>query len=166
LRRDYLFPDHEATFTILADRDRAGPWGLFGGQAGERAVYVLNPDGESRRLGSKVTLELKPGDVVSYQTCGGGGYGPPHERDPRMVLHDVRTGKVNLARARDVFRVAIDTGAWRVLEEETAKLRLSHLTAHLSVGWQDGKTCLLRKRPILNTFVAQFIRHHQGALWY
>ena len=62
-------------------------------------VYVLNPDGEARRLSSKVTLELKPGDVISYRTCGGGGYGPPSERDPQSVLDDVREGKVSLERA-------------------------------------------------------------------
>jgi N-methylhydantoinase B len=123
LRRDYLFPDHAATFTVLADRDREGPWGLFGGQPGRRAEYVLNPDGEARRLGSKTTLELEPGDVVSYRTCGGGGYGRPEERDPQRVLRDVREGKVSLRRAREVFGVAIDPVAWAVDEKETARLR-------------------------------------------
>jgi N-methylhydantoinase B len=129
VRRDYLFPDHEATFTILADRDREGPHGLFGGQAGRRAEYVLNPDGECRRLGSKTTIELRPGDVVSYRTCGGGGYGPPTERDPERVLHDVREGKVGLVRAREVFGVAVDTETWTVREDETAQLRRELATA-------------------------------------
>jgi N-methylhydantoinase B len=107
LRRDYLFPDHTVTFTILADRDRAGPWGLFGGEPGRPAEYVLNPDGEARRLSSKITLELQPGDVVSYRTCGGGGYGPPRERTREQVLGDVHAGKVSAQRARDVFGVTI-----------------------------------------------------------
>ena len=123
LRRDYLFPDHEVSFTVLADRDRWGPWGLFGGLAGRKARYVLNPDGEAAELGSKVTLELKPGDVVSYRTCGGGGYGPPEERDPRAVLADVREGKVSLERAREVYRVAIDPTARRIDAKETTRLR-------------------------------------------
>jgi N-methylhydantoinase B len=122
LRRDYLFPQ-PATFTILADRDREGPWGLFGGQAGRPAEYVLNPDGECRRLGSKTTIELEPGDVISYRTCGGGGYGLPHKRDPESVLRDVRAGKVSLRRAREIFRVAIDPATWRILKSETAALR-------------------------------------------
>ena len=123
LRRDYLFPDHEVSFTVLADRDRWGPWGLFGGLAGRKARYVLNPDGEATELGSKVTLELKPGDVVSYRTCGGGGYGPPEERDPRAVLTDVGEGKVSPERAREVYRVAIDPTAGRIDAKETARLR-------------------------------------------
>jgi N-methylhydantoinase B len=123
LRRDYHFPDHAASFTVLADRTRWGPHGLFGGQPGAPARYVLNPDRDGRELGAKTTLELAPGDVVSYRTCGGGGYGPPAERDPGLVLQDVREGKVSPARAREVYRVAVDTAAWRVDEAETARLR-------------------------------------------
>jgi N-methylhydantoinase B len=96
---------------------------LFGGLPGRRAEYVLNPDGEARRLGSKTTVELQAGDVVSYRTCGGGGFGPPERRDPERVLRDVRERKVSPARAREVYRVAVDTATWIVDEEETARLR-------------------------------------------
>ncbi len=123
LRRDYLFSDHEASFTILADRDRWGPGGLFGGLSGRKATYLLESEGETVELGSKVTVELKPGDVVSYRTCGGGGYGPPEERDPELVLQDVREGKVSPDRAREIYCVAIDTEVWAVDQEETKKLR-------------------------------------------
>lgn len=123
LRKDYRFPRGPVTFTVLADRDREGPWGLFGGLPGRAAEYVLNPDGEARRLGSKSTVELQPGDVVSYRTCGGGGYGPPHERDPERVLRDVVEGKVAVERARAVYGVAIDPGTRLVDEEETRRLR-------------------------------------------
>ena len=122
LRRDYLFPN-EASFTILADRDRWGPWGLFGGEEGFKARFVLNPDGDAVDLGSKTTVALNPGDVISYRTCGGGGYGPPKQRDPQTVLIDVRDGKVSLERARDVYGVVIDPQAWTVNEAETAHLR-------------------------------------------
>jgi N-methylhydantoinase B len=123
LRKDYYFPGGPTTFTVLADRDREGPWGAFGGLAGRPAEYVLNPDGEARRLGSKSTVELEAGDVVSYRTCGGGGYGPPEERDPELVLRDVVEGKVSVERARDVYRVAVDLGVRRVDEQETRRLR-------------------------------------------
>lgn len=123
LRKDYLFPEQPVTFSILSDRDREGPWGLFGGLPGRRAEYVLNPDGEARLLSSKTTLELEPGDVVSYRTCGGGGYGPPAERDPALVLRDVLEGKVSAARARELYRVAVDLERRAVDEEETGRLR-------------------------------------------
>jgi N-methylhydantoinase B len=123
LRRDYLFPQGETSFTVLSDRDRWGPWGLYGGLPGRKASYILNPDSEAVALGSKVTVELKPGDIVSYRTCGGGGYGPPEERDPQSVLGDVRAGKVSLQRAREVYGVAVDPETWRVDPHQTARLR-------------------------------------------
>ena len=119
LRRDYFF-DHEASFTILSDRDRWGPQGLFGGHPGKVANYVLNPDTEPVKLGSKMTLQLKPGDVVSFRTCGGGGYGPPENRDPQSVLCDVRDGKVSPERARTVYGVSIDTDSWTAEKTDTA----------------------------------------------
>ena len=125
LRRDYLF-DHEVSFTILADRDKWGPWGLFGGEAGEIARYTLNPDAEAIRLGSKVTVQLKPGDIMRVESCGGGGYGSSTERDPQLVLRDVHEEKVSLERARAVYRVAIDPDTWTVDETETEKLRAGH----------------------------------------
>ena len=127
LRRDYLFPDHEASFTILADRERWGPHGLFGGRPGEKAQYVLNPDSDSLELGSKVTIQLAEDAVVSYRTCGGGGYGPPEERDPVDVLRDVRDGRISPERARKIYRVAVDTEQWKVDIEATRILRSRHL---------------------------------------
>jgi N-methylhydantoinase B len=129
LRRDYLFPDHEVSFTVLADRDKWGPWGLFGGLAGEKASYILNPEGEAKPLGAKATMWLQPGDVVSYRTCGGGGYGPPAERDPALVLRDVREHKVSLVRARADYGVAVDPMTGMVDESETARLRLEMIGA-------------------------------------
>jgi N-methylhydantoinase B len=123
VRRDYQFPDRPVSFTILADRDRQGPHGLFGGDAAPCAEYLLDTGGDSRRLGSKVTVELAPGDVLSYRTAGGGGYGPPNERDPQLVLADVRDGKVNQRRARDVYRVVVDPATWTVDEVATSALR-------------------------------------------
>jgi len=106
LRKDFLF-ERSTTFTVLSDRTLAGPAGAFGGHAGRVAEYVLIRDGKERRLAAKGTVDLVAGDVVSYRTCGGGGYGPPEERDPERVLRDVLEGKVSLARARDVYRVAV-----------------------------------------------------------
>ena len=108
LRRDYAFPDHGVTFTVLADRERAGPYGLFGGLAGLPARYVLNPGTDNQELPSKMTLQLSAHDVISYQTCGGGGYGPPRDRDPVAVARDVREGRVLPGRARDVYGVVLD----------------------------------------------------------
>jgi N-methylhydantoinase B len=107
LRKDYRFDLH-TTFTILADRDKSGPHGVYGGGAGRKAEYVHIRDGVETFLGSKSTIDLVPGDVISIRTCGGGGYGPPEERDREAVLRDVREGKVSRERARDIYRLEVE----------------------------------------------------------
>ena len=106
LRKDFLF-ERSTTFTVLSDRTLAGPAGAFGGHAGRVAEYVLIRDGVETRLPAKGTIDLVAGDIVSYRTCGGGGYGPPEERDPERVLRDVLEEKVSRERARDLYRVAV-----------------------------------------------------------
>lgn len=44
-------------------------------------------------------------------------------RDPQKVLEDVRQGKVSAARAREVYRVVVDTQTWTVEAAQTEGLR-------------------------------------------
>ena len=123
LRREYAFVDHEPLFTILADRTRFPPWGLFEGQAGQRARYVLLSNDSETDLGSKATVTVPEGSVVRMETCGGGGYGPPWERDPELVLRDVQQRKVSAARAREDYAVAVDPALRAIDPNETEHLR-------------------------------------------
>ena len=107
LRRDYQF-DHAAVFSVLSDKAKFAPWGLAGGMPARPARYLLNPDGENRHCSSKTSVALGAGDVFSVQMGGGGGYGPPWERDPDSVLHDVRSERISLARAREAYGVVLD----------------------------------------------------------
>ena len=43
-------------------------------------------------------------DRVHVRTPGGGGYGEPFERDPNLVLEDVRLGRYSVEEARGVIR--------------------------------------------------------------
>jgi N-methylhydantoinase B len=42
----------------------------------------------------KAELTLRPGDLVEVLLPGGGGYGPPAERDPALRARDLREGYV------------------------------------------------------------------------
>ena len=108
VRRDYTFPGHTPSFSILSDKSIYPPWGLFGGGAARPAHYVLNPDSEPRVLPSKITFQLEPDDVVSVQTPGGGGCGPAWERPAADVAADVAQGKVSAERAASAYGVVID----------------------------------------------------------
>src|SRR5919197_1655485 len=87
VRRDYTFPGHAPSFSILSDKARFAPWGLFGGQAARPAKYILNPQTpQARELPSKITFQLGPDDVVSVQTPGGGGTQSALERPAEDVV--------------------------------------------------------------------------------
>ena len=52
-------------------------------------------------------VELGDGERIISITCGGGGYGPPAERDPGRVRHDVIEGWISLERAERVYKVVL-----------------------------------------------------------
>jgi N-methylhydantoinase B len=54
-------------------------------------------------------IALEPGEFVASHSAGGGGYGPPFERDPGCVLHDLREGWIAAVPARSVYGV-VTTG--------------------------------------------------------
>jgi len=78
--------------SILGDRvDHPAP-GILGGLPGATAS-VEGPDGAP--LPSKGRTVLRPGEVVRYREAGGGGYGPPSERERSLVDDDIRNGLVS-----------------------------------------------------------------------
>ncbi|HEX9843968.1 MAG TPA: hydantoinase B/oxoprolinase family protein [bacterium] len=124
VRRDYLFPGWQPSFSILSDRARFQPWGLFGGGDARKAFYVLNPDTpRARELPSKITFELGADEVISVQTPGGGGCGAPFERPAGLVAEDAAQGRISLERARAVYGVAVDPRTFAVDAAATRKLR-------------------------------------------
>jgi N-methylhydantoinase B len=109
--------------TLLADRAKFPPLGLFGGEPGRLARYSLIRDGSHRQIPSKGSLQVSPGETLRVETCGGGGYGNVWERDAELVLRDVREGKVSAERARDCYGVAIDMENWTIEPVESERLR-------------------------------------------
>lgn len=104
---------------IQSGRYRYPPEGLFGGLAGGRARFLVN--GEQ---GNPYGLtQLKPGDVVTMDAAGGGGYGPAHEREPERVREDVENGYVSIEAARERYGVVIDPGTLALDLPATEALR-------------------------------------------
>jgi N-methylhydantoinase B len=62
-----------AEVTLLTERRRTRPWGLFGGESGLVGENLLN--GEP--IAAKSSFHAAPGDVLTVMTPGGGGYGEP-----------------------------------------------------------------------------------------
>jgi N-methylhydantoinase B len=124
IERDYAFLGEDVNFTVLADRRKFPPRGLFGGGDGRCARYTLiTADGAVRALGSKTTFRVPRGAVVRYETCGGGGYGDPRSRDTAAVARDVRHGKVSPERAAEAYGVLVDPVTFAVDRVRTDALR-------------------------------------------
>ena len=102
--RDYRILS-DMTVSVSGQRLEFGPPGLAGGMSGMPAEFVVHSHrGDTIRLPASVTLyPLKAGDVVSVRSAGGGGYGNPHNRDPKALALDLRDGRISQDVARSVY---------------------------------------------------------------
>ena len=65
-----------------------GAAGLLGGEAGAPARFTI----DGRAVDDKAVVDLARDSVLTVEAAGGGGYGPPEERDPEQVANDIRLG--------------------------------------------------------------------------
>ncbi|MEW5920251.1 MAG: hydantoinase B/oxoprolinase family protein [Bacillota bacterium] len=124
MRKDIRFLCDNVSFARYGDRQKFGPFGLFGGSEGAMGRFILNPGkpGE-KRMRSKGLDTLQYDDVISLQLPGGGGYGNPLERDPELVKQDVLDGKISLATAKDTYGVILNPADLAVQQQATEQQR-------------------------------------------
>jgi N-methylhydantoinase B len=138
--------------SIHDDRWFTKPWGVLGGEPGARGTKILErADGQCTVLPSKCDhVGVQPGDVLRFVTWGGGGWGNPLERDPELVLQDVRRGLVTAEGARAYGVVlagdAVDTAG-------TSRLRgeLAPRYAHPELFTRGGSIDELREKCLAET---------------
>jgi N-methylhydantoinase B len=102
-RRVYRILDDGVSFNCYSDRFRIAPWGLFGGRPGEKTRFLVEREGETIALESKVNFPLRKGDRLVIEIAGGGGYGDPRTRSREDVESDLREGLITEAEALEVF---------------------------------------------------------------
>ena len=92
------------SFSHRGERHFHGAPGLWGGGEGAKAVSVIRrADGSEEVIPSKLVTTLEKGDRLWVGTAGGGGYGPPEERDRAKVATDVADGKVSPEMAKALY---------------------------------------------------------------
>jgi N-methylhydantoinase B len=79
----------DATVSLLTERRRIHPRGIAGGEDGATGENLI--DGEE--VPAKTTREVEAGTTVTVRTPGGGGHGPPDERDAACEERDRADGK-------------------------------------------------------------------------
>lgn len=92
--RRYRILEDGARLALYSDRFRRGAGGLFGGAEGAPGYCEVRRDGQTIRLHSKDTVELRKGDLVTIALGGGGGYGDPAGRPAAMIADDIADGLV------------------------------------------------------------------------
>ncbi|MBX5443846.1 hydantoinase B/oxoprolinase family protein [Sphaerobacter sp.] len=98
-----VLPGYPAPVSFFIDPDRLHfpPRGLSGGEDGPLTEVLVN----GRRLtpeeigGGQITLS-GPDERLVLHIPGGGGYGPPDQRDPSLIEADIRSGLVTPEYAR------------------------------------------------------------------
>lgn len=125
IRKDYraLVPVFAA---VQSNRHHIPGPGLFGGETGALSRILLRDvdSGVSRLLPRQGSLiAVKPGDVLTIFSGGGGGYGHALDRDPALVAGDVLNGKVSAERAATDYGVVITAGTCTPDLSQTVVLR-------------------------------------------
>ena len=115
--------------SIHDDRWLTSPWGVNGGTPGMRSTKTLKRgDGTEANLPSKCDrISVNPGDILYFDTWGGGGWGNPLARDPQLVLADINRGLVSVEGAKR-YGVVIDNK--QIDEAATTALRANMSAAN------------------------------------
>lgn len=118
--------DCEMTVAYVSDGNINPAAGVRGGLSGANsAQYRRKGDGSLEPVPACAEVLIRADETMVSISCGGGGYGHPHERAVERVLHDVREGWVSRERAASLYGVAITDGL-EINPKETARLRASH----------------------------------------
>ena len=113
--------------SFMMDHGRFGPPGVLGGADGGVNVIRVHRDGEvyaPPHYSKDQGIAIDDGHCVTVSTPGGGGYGDPLQRPPRLVATDVRSGYYTIPQAQDRFGVALNADL-SIDTEATDRLRAS-----------------------------------------
>ena len=130
MSRTYTFLEDEIEVRVRSDRAKRPPWGVGGGGSAPPArvsheAAVGGDGGAMHVLPSKSTTVMRRGDRLHTTWCGGGGHGPPLERDPERVLRDLVEEKITPAHARRIYGVVVDASGRAVDRDATGVLRVA-----------------------------------------
>jgi len=93
IRRETEVLAEGSTISLMGERQRRGPWGLFGGDPGSPGEYGIVRENRITSLSSKTTFSADSGYVLTVTTPGGGGYGPASRRAKERMRQDRADGK-------------------------------------------------------------------------
>lgn len=132
--REWRIECDELEISMFMERERIRPRGLFGGHDGPTSAILVSRDGgetfETPTEAFGVTcnakfsgVRLKRGDIIRVMIPGGGGYGPPLERDLERIEEDLRQGYISVEDAERDYGVVVAADGVRVDRDATGVRR-------------------------------------------
>ena len=150
LRVDYCFLE-DGTISIHDDRWLTYPWGVTGGEPGERSIKIMHRGGYDTGVveyhESKCdNVIVNKGDILSFITWGGGGVGNPLKREADIVGLEVKRGLVTVEGAR---RYGVVCDAHGIVDDTATKKLRSEMQSK-----RPAKDPVFNKGPDLKTILA------------
>ena len=92
---------------------------------------------------------MMEGDAVFIAAGGGAGYGDVLEREPALVIEDLKLSLITEWQAKNVYRVVYDEKTLRIDEEATRELREAEKRERLTKGvpYEDFEKEWRAKKP-------------------
>jgi len=152
LRMGYCFLE-PGTISIHDDRWLTYPWGVNGGEPGRRSEKILvRTDGSEERLPSKCDrVEVGSGDILYFNTWGGGGCGDPLKREMERVEFDVRAGLVSVEGAKRYGVVMNGDLTVNVKRTQTLRAKMAKKRGKVPMFDRGGDIATLKKQCLKET---------------
>jgi len=99
---------------------------------------------------ARATRPFNKGDIITFGfATGGAGYGDPLDRDPELVIQDLRDEIISDWSAENIYKTVYDKEKLRVDQEETARLREEEKKARIKRGkpYDQFEKEWLKKKP-------------------
>ncbi|MGD0485698.1 MAG: hydantoinase B/oxoprolinase family protein [Syntrophorhabdales bacterium] len=122
----------DTDFVAKAERGERLPYDFHEARELLKGTYIPGTPTIPARLS-------KEGDILMHPSIGGAGLGDPIERDPELIIRDIRNGHATIDVAQKVYRVSIDPKTLTVDYEKTKALRESKQKERLEKGVAGGE---------------------------
>lgn len=94
----------EGKMISTVEQTKSPAWGhQGGGRPLPNQLEIVYPDGRAEKMGKITDHPLPKGTLICIRAGGGGGYGQKSERDPALVLADLREGLITEAHAHEHY---------------------------------------------------------------
>jgi len=139
--------------SVHDDRWLTYPWGVNGGRPGARSKKILiKSDGSEELIPSKCDrVKVLEGELLLFETWGGGGWGDPLAREIERVSSDVKKGLVSVTGALNYGVMADSNGAVEIKKTQELREKMTVSRGGIDLFDKGGSIEELKSRCLSET---------------